>query len=60
MDSNDQPNQRSSEEPEAIAGLENDQTESSGGNFQGHAAELRRQVNTENPRPATNPKMTVT
>ncbi len=60
MNSNDPSNQRSSEEPEAAAGLENDQTESSSENLQGQAAEFRTRVGPVNPRPATNPKMSVT
>lgn len=59
MNSNNQTNQRSREQSEEIAGIENDQTESSGEEPQPEAAELRR-VDLGVPRPATNPKMTVT
>jgi hypothetical protein len=57
MDSNNQVNQRSREESEGIAGIENDQTPS-GEESQHQVAELR-PVNLGIPTPATNPKMTV-
>jgi hypothetical protein len=59
MDSNNQSNQRSREGSEEIASLENDQTEPSGEEPQGHVAEFR-PVDLGVPRPATNPKMTIT
>jgi hypothetical protein len=59
MNSNNQANQPPREESEKIAGVENDQTESSGEEPELQDAELR-QVDLGVQRPATNPKMTVT